>query len=415
MTISKSIYLDRYAHPEQLIADQPKRDLGIVVTIPCYNEPDLISSLEALYKCQLPTCSTEVIIVINHCEKSEQTIKVQNQHTYDKAIAWANTNNRDQLQFHIHLKELPRKHAGVGLARKIAMDEAVRRFETVEQPEGVIVCFDADSLCQQNYLVEIESHFEQNTKSPGCSIYFEHPLLGSLNKENYQAITEYELFLRYYTHAQKYCGLPYAYETIGSSMAVRSYAYQKQGGMNRRKAGEDFYFLHKIITLGQFTELKTTKVIPSPRQSDRVPFGTGKAVNKWLLEKALATYAPQTFVDLKVFTDQIVHLWLIKDIELESLISRLPISIQSYLIDSDFESSLASIKKNSASQATFIDRFYHWFDAFKLLKYVHHARDLYHANIPILEASKWLLNKSYGIEVSSEKSALLMLRKLDRD
>lgn len=410
-----NIYLDRYAHPEQLISAQPKHDLGIIVTIPCYNEPDLISSLEALHKCQLPACSTEVIVVINHSEKAEETIKALNQHTYDQAIEWTNTINSDQLQFHIHLKELPHKHAGVGLARKIAMDEAIRRFEAVENPEGVIVCFDADSLCEENYLVGIERHFQQHPKSPGCSIHFEHPLLGNLNKEIYQAITEYELFLRYYTHAQKYCGLPFAYETIGSSMAVRSFAYQKQGGMNRRKAGEDFYFLHKIIALGYFTELKTTKVIPSPRQSDRVPFGTGKAVNKWLVEKSLFTYAPQTFIDLKVFTDQVAHLWLIKDAELESLLNSLPISIRSYLIDSNFESSLTSIQKNSASQATFIDRFYHWFDAFKLLKYVHHARDQYQPNIPILEASQWLLNKSYGIEVTSEKSALLMFRELDRN
>ncbi len=38
------------------------------------------------------------------------------------------------------------------------------------------------------------------------------------------------------------CGVSHAYHTIGSSMAVRCSAYAKIGGMNRRKAGEDFIF-----------------------------------------------------------------------------------------------------------------------------------------------------------------------------
>jgi glycosyltransferase involved in cell wall biosynthesis len=415
MTVSKTnIYLDRYAYPEQLIATQPNVDLKVVVTIPCYNEPDLIGSLASLYQCQLPMNSTEVIVVINHSTAAAQSIKDQNQRTYDEAIAWTRTHNNEQLQFHIFLKELPHKHAGVGLARKIAMDEAARRFETIDTPEGVIACFDADSLCEENYLLEVVNHFEQHSKSSGCAIHFEHPLLGNLNKDIYQAITEYELFLRYYTHAQLYCGLPYAYQTIGSSMAVRSAAYQKQGGMNRRKAGEDFYFLHKIIALGHFTELKTTKVIPSPRQSDRVPFGTGKAVNKWLEEKSLTTYSPQTFVDLKAFTDQVEQLWLITDADLVTLLEDLPSCIQSFLVNNRFANSLTSIKNNSATQATFTDRFYRWFDAFKLLKYVHYARDHYHANIPILKASEWLLNAYHGTEATSEQIALLMFRELDR-
>jgi hypothetical protein len=292
------------------------------------------------------------------------------------------------------------------------MDEAVRRFEMVKYPEGAIVCFDADSLCETNYFLALEKHFLENPKSPGCSIHFEHPLLGNLNKEVYQAITGYELFLRYYTHAQKYCRLPYAYETIGSSMAVRSAAYQKQGGMNRRKAGEDFYFLHKIIALGNFTELKTTKVIPSPRQSDRVPFGTGRAVNKWLEEKTLTTYSPQTFMDLKTFTNQVDRLYNLRQ-NVGAFLATLPMSIRYFLLNNDFEATLKSIQQNSASPDTFIQHFYHWFDAFKVLKYVHYSRDEHYDNIAVLEASQWLLQKLYGTEVASEKSALLMFRELD--
>lgn len=58
---------------------------------------------------------------------------------------------------------MPAKKAGVGLARKIGMDEAAFRLNSINQ-DGVILCFDADSQCQPNYLKEIESHFLNNPK-----------------------------------------------------------------------------------------------------------------------------------------------------------------------------------------------------------------------------------------------------------
>ena len=75
----------------------------------------------------------------------------------------------------------------------------------------------------------------------------------------------------------------------------------RQGGMNKRQAGEDFYFLHKIIPLGHFGEINTTRVIPSPRPSDRVPFGTGRAVRDYLATHKFETYPLEAFRDLKQF------------------------------------------------------------------------------------------------------------------
>ena len=75
-----------------------------------------------------------------------------------------------------------------------------------------------------------------------------------------------------------FAGLPYSYHTIGSAFAVTAKAYARQGGMNRRKAGEDFYFINKLIKGENFGEITNTTVFPSPRTSNRVPFGTGKAI-----------------------------------------------------------------------------------------------------------------------------------------
>ena len=66
-----------------------------------------------------------------------------------------------------------------------------------------------------------------------------------------EAIMKYELYLRYYRLALEYTGHPHAYHCIGSAFAVRTLDYVAQGGMNKRQAGEDFYFLQKLIATGR--------------------------------------------------------------------------------------------------------------------------------------------------------------------
>ena len=409
-----SIYFDRYAYADQLIASPPSNNLGMIVTIPCYNEPDLIKSLASLAYCHPCPQDVEVIVVINHSENADDEVKKRNQETYKSALEFASIHNSEHLTFHILLQELPTKHAGVGLARKITMDEAARRLDEVNKPEGVIICFDADILCEDNYLLAIYSHFQSNPKSPGCSIHFEHPLEGELDEANYQAIIDYELFLRYYVHALRYAGFPHAYQTIGSSMAVRNYIYQKQGGMNKRKAGEDFYFLHKIIPLGEFGEITDTKVIPSARTSERVPFGTGKAVNDWLNNRKLDTYHIKTFLDLKEFYTK---LNLVEDYNSlnNSLLDDLSSPIVEFANSIKLLENIERIKRNSSNIETFKSNFHQWFDGFKVLKYVHFARDHFYPNIPVLEASKLLFEvNDWKFEGETAKDYLLHFRELDR-
>ena len=62
-------------------------------------------------------------------------------------------------------------------------------------------------------------------------------------------------------------------------MAVRAHAYARQGGMNRRQAGEDFYFMQKLVDGEQVENIAEATVFPSARLSHRVPFGTGKALS----------------------------------------------------------------------------------------------------------------------------------------
>ena len=401
-------YLTKNSFRKQLIQTSPNHNLGIIVVVPVHDEHDLRPTLNSLLSCESPQCEFELILVFNASANAEDKIIETNKKTVADCLAWFDSVHHPNFRMHIiEENSLPHKHAGVGLARKIGMDEAVRRFNSVQNNEGIIVCYDADSQCDPNYLVEIESHFLNHPKTAATSIYFEHPTKGNeFLPEFYHGIYWYELHLRYYKNGLKYAGLPYAYHSIGSSMAVRVKDYCKQGGMNRRKAGEDFYFLQKFIDVGQLSEINSTRVIPSPRASHRVPFGTGRAIQEMLDEQRVIekSYAIESFEIIKDCFKN-VKSWYDSKAEFNN-------SLIQFVGADRLKLKLVEIKKQSTTRELFIKRFFQWFNAFQTLKFIHFLRDegleLQQLN---LEVPK-LLNR---LNVDIEKSDLLeTMRTLDR-
>jgi Glycosyl transferase family 2 len=406
-------YFPKYGFTDTHIIDAINPDTFLSVVIPCYSEPDLLRTLNSLSNCDKTKYPVEVIVVINSSKEEKEEVLRQNSQTYNDAAKWVAHCQNEKITFHlIDAKNLPAKHAGVGLARKIGMDNAALRFNEIEKPDGVIVCLDADCTVAANYLLEIENHFLKKTKTIGCSIYFEHELQGThFSEANYEGIINYELFLRYYKMALYFIGFPYSYHTIGSSMAVRNYVYQKQGGMNKRKAGEDFYFLHKIFPLGNFSELNTTCVYPSPRESLRVPFGTGSAINKLLNhpDEEYCSYNFQTFLDLKLLFEQVKSFYEMNEQYILIEIKNLPLSIQLFLSQNNVLEKLVELKQNSSSQPQYINRFYRWFDGFMVLKFVHFARDNFYANEKIVDGCGKLLSALNIVSLPKTKKELLIL------
>ena len=366
-----------------MIKSRPQPDLRMVVVIPCHDEPDLTGALKTLANCEPVLGQAEVIVVINGSKNDRPAVHSQNQRTLDQVANWLAKWSDRWLPIHLlHLPDLPPKHAGVGQARKTGMDEALRRLADVGQEEnGLIICYDADCRCSANYFTGIESHFAAQPTAPGCSIHFEHPLnanewtaLGfdghAPSQTVFDGIAAYELHLRYHAQAQKCIGFPYNFHTIGSAMAVRAWAYVKQGGMNRRKAGEDFYFLQKISWLGPVTALTSVTVHPSPRLSDRVPFGTGKSVGGYVMNGRLDTYPIQAYRDAQWLLDQAEALW-----ETGQSSGDPPEAMARFLGKGFCETIVPEIRANSGDLNGFRKRFLRWFNAFRLMKFLNFARD----------------------------------------
>lgn len=414
-------YLNNYKIYPDYIQTFPDKDLNIIVFIPCYNEPNLLITLDSLYKCKRPKSHVEIIIVVNSAIDEENKIIENNKKTIQQANNWIKTHNEKNFTFYtIYQDNLQKKYSGVGFARKIGMDEAVSRFNKINNNKGILVSFDADATCDKNFLTEIETHFAKNKKTTACSIYYEHPISGTKFSDNiYKTIIQYELYLRYYNLSLRYANFPFAFHTVGSSFAVRADVYTKQGGMNRKKAGEDFYFLQKIIPLGNFTELNTTRVIPSPRPSDRVPFGTGATIKKFKENnlKYYYTYNFNAFIDLKSFISEIDKLFKIKNSELNNFYNDIPLTIKDFLIANNFEQAINNINNNCSTLINFKKRFFAWFNAFKILKYLNFVHVDYYEKLKIKEVSQKLLKRiNPNIDIPDDEKQLLQLfRNIERN
>jgi hypothetical protein len=256
----------------------------------------------------------------------------------------------------------------------------------------VIVSLDADSTFSTNYFVEIENAFFK-PKPPCCAIFgFEHPYrLPGINPENRSAIVKYELYLRYYRWALARTGFPFPFYTIGSCFAVSALAYVKQGGMNRRQAGEDFYFLNKIFLLDKTIELNSIKVYPSCRVSNRVPFGTGAAVTKIISHNEWMVYQLCTFETLQQMFKSVKTLFKQRDLQIESYYFQLSGELKSFMAFDEFNAAINQINNNASSEEVFIKKFFQWFDAFKIIKYLNLIHTEQVPRISIEKAAKQLL------------------------
>jgi len=379
----------------KLIDRLPDSRTGMIIVIPCYREPEILQTLESLDRCDLPKNKIEIIVLLNHSETENNEIKSFNKRTRIDVQKWISGNTNRTIQYYaVGPVELRKKWAGAGLARKKGMDEAVRRFNHLGRPKGLIVSLDADTLVEKNYLVEIENHFKNNPKHVGATVSFQHQK-DQLDQRQLEGIILYEKYLDYYKNALSYTGYPFSLFTIGSAFLVTAEAYVKRGGMNRRQAGEDFYFLQNLVQLGKVGEIKTTKVYPSARLSDRVPFGTGPILQKWMNreEDLKLTYNLNAFSDLKNLFDTKESYFKIEKIQFEKIILDLPKSVQQFLIKDQFWHELVDLNKNCSSIKSFNSRFYHKFNAFKILKFLNFAHENFYSKDSLTGQMELLQNK----------------------
>jgi hypothetical protein len=322
--------------------------LGVVVVIPCYDEPDVLQTLESLRCCRRPRGAVEVLLIWNASERDDDDVRRRNQTMMERVHAWRTKHEEPRFRFWtLNFPRLPARHAGVGLARKIGMDEAVARFAAAGNPHGIVASLDADCACDSDYLISLESHFERNPNTRACTIYFEHALSGPLAGDLYQAIARYELS----------------------------------------------YFLNKLMAVGGVSENTATRVMPGVRASTRTPFGTGRALSDCLTEARASwtSYDPRVFRDLAALVAGVDGYFEMTPRAWQTQTS-LSDCMREYLLASGIVDKHAEIRANCATRESFRKRFFQWFDGFRALKFIHHATRRAYPRQPLEQACLTLLD-----------------------
>ena len=270
--------------------------------------------------------------------------------------------------------EMPEKGGGVGFARKLGLDMALRLFDYKSPARKILFNLDADTWVETRYVSEVRQLFEDK-KVQAAVVDYKHrpgddPILQA-------AICSYEIFLRYYVLGLTFAGSPYAFHAIGSTMVCTPESYVAVRGMNRREAAEDFYFLDKLAKLGHMAQIKTTTVFPSARPSRRVPFGTGRRMIRFLAGEhdEYLLYDPEVFRILRrwlemmaVSGQQEAEVILVMAVGIHPLLG-------SFLEINHFLEVWPRIQRNHRDIDALRKQFHVWFDSFKTLKLIHYLTE----------------------------------------
>ena len=291
-------------------------------------------------------------------------------------------------------RTLPVK-GGVGQARKIGVDLATSLVHRGMIKSAWIHCTDGDVRLPETYFACSNKLPDQGSEYSTLIYPFFHCNdQGNTEQNVVELATQlYELSLRYYVAGMKRAGSPYAFHTIGSTVAVRASCYAKVRGFPRRAAGEDFYLLNKLAKVGQVLALE-----PGPdclpleiesRRSDRVPFGTGAAVNKITAlsdpVNDFRFYDPAVFGLLEDWLSAWPDIWESQSTDFAaSVLANLPDIdsrrdglqlLLSGLGEIGVEKALGHAFRQSRDMDQFSRQMHTWFDAFRTLKLIHYMRD----------------------------------------
>ena len=303
-------YLEQHAEPEalQIPSAVRKRTYSHVLTIPAYDEPvEFLGHLLHDISVDAPVL---IVLVVNSPDNAPQNAKTGTNNLLSAlnghvrggmrfVDGFINTDT-DLLVVDRHTDPIPHRQ-GVGLARKIAADIALRLIHEERISFPWIYMTDADARLPAGYFDAVSDHSSEGV----CLFPFAHDAtLSTRMSEQFTADMQrkadlYELHLRHYVAGLGRAHSPFAFPALGSTIAVSGTTYAAVRGMPKRNAAEDFYFLNKAAKTAPLTCLTEPIIRLGARPSARVPFGTGPGMSRIPDDgESYLSYAPEVFDDL---------------------------------------------------------------------------------------------------------------------
>lgn len=351
-----------------------KQHYAAVIAIPCCNEAESLPATLKSLESSGPKCFDQTLIIVNVNQRASMdranniaTLKWLKNWDTPLQLAWLNHVTGDAAY--------PEKF-GVGLARHQACTIGLG-FIADHSP---VISLDADSPVSPEYLPDIFNYLGMNPDFQAGHVNFEHRHCG--NESAKQAIRIYEAHLKRHRKFLEEANSPYAWYAIGSTILCTKAAYLKSGGYHcRRMAGEDFYLLQQLSKTGCKIEmLEKPTVYPSDRVSDRVPFGTGKAVGDIIRTGSWLTYHEHCYRDLGQLLSTVEDNLTKSATE---ILQQSPPSCVDWLNKRNFSEVWPKLKSNARDEKMLFQRFHEWLDAFQTLKLIHHLSDNFYPRVDL--------------------------------
>lgn len=387
-------YLAKYAEKEITLTEKITTSYDQVIIIPAYGEYDEIKDLLISNLVELAKKNKFILILVINCKKNSSEVVKNNNHklldflinepNYTKTDYFVNFENYDIFIVNRSSEGLFfDDKQGVGLARKIGCDVALKLFYDAKIKSPWLRCTDGDVFLPDNYF-----EISPETKKFSCITYdFYHDFITDDNQG--KSLLLYEIYLRYYLLGLEYANSVYNFHTIGSCMAISVEGYsQVRGFSDSKEAGEDFYMLNKLSKIKPVFKAKTSTITIRCRKSDRVPFGTGASMNKisHILDQHndYLVYDPKCFEALKKFYDMLYEIDSLKDLEKISKYEKEVFFI--VLSQMGFKEAIVKFLKISSNEHVFMRHLHTWFDAFRTLKFIHQLTNDFYPLIPLKKA-----------------------------
>lgn len=298
-TIKKYLEKKSFYKPDEINFSQNNFS-EIAICIPVCNEyPSFMNTLKSIaISCAVANTKVHVVCCVNNkINSSDEVLQNNFRMIYElnRIKKTENSDSENQSLLQISVLDFTKENAftekqGVGWARKIAMDYAL------VNGAKVLASLDADTLVDENYILQLKYFLDK--KMNCATMNFFHKRIENFSDDNNEnqnssqlnlAIQHYEDYIKNHSKKLAECGTPFCYSALGCIIVCSNKMYCECGGMKNKLAGEDFYFIQEMIKnvisknpkkiLNPIEVLQTT-VMPATRFSDRVLFGTGKALEE---------------------------------------------------------------------------------------------------------------------------------------
>ncbi len=400
-------YLAHRAEPEAALARQFQGKFGHALEIPAYGEDETLFDTLASVPAG-PEGDVLIVVVLNARGDSPASVHRTNAAARARLASFGSA-RKVASDPDVHVSDHPRGKLlvidraasgaylpagqGVGLARKIGCDLVLALHAAGRVASPWIHATDADVRLPPDYFGQVAAVDPAET---GAAIYFFQHLFPD-DEALARAGRLYEISLRYDTLGLAWAGSPYAYQNMGSCLAIPAPAYAAVGGFPMTNAIEDVTILNALAKTGRIERLGGAPVGLDGRISNRVPISTGQALAGIVRKRGAADsfrlHHPLAFAHLAAWL-RVLGAVARRGQDVTGALDVLPLGnpffradlLEDALREVDAFDAVRDAVREPGDERARLQRLHRWFDGFRTRQLLDSLRDSGLPALPWLQA-----------------------------